>query len=136
MTASSTNTSLYPLAGIGNVGSYQVSGIPFITGSTFANTEEFAVHFPYVAKAFTVINRSSADIRVHFAPTASGRVIAGHHYITLDDQKDSYTFVNKCTSVYLTLASGSATGSFELHAELTSIPISQMFHLTGAGITS
>lgn len=135
MTATSTSTSLYPMAGIGNVGSYQVSGIPFLTGTTITNTEEITIHFPYVAKEFTVVNASSADIRVHFAPTASGRVIQGNHFITLYDIKDSYTFVGKCTSVYLTLASGSGTGSFQLHAELTTISISQMFHLTGAGLT-
>ena len=38
-------------AGIGHVGSYQVSGIPWITGSTdIDDGQEQKISFPYVAK--------------------------------------------------------------------------------------
>ena len=56
--------------GLRNVGSYQVSGQPFITGSE--NLDAGTVHlvqFEKVAKSFTVINNNSnagEDIRVHF----------------------------------------------------------------------
>ena len=38
----------YPGVGLRNVGSYQVSGHPFITGSLMATDEEVKVSFPYV----------------------------------------------------------------------------------------
>ena len=60
----------WPSPGLRNVGSYQVSGHPFITGSTnLDNGKVHMVEFPFVAKTFTVINTSSnsgEDIRVHF----------------------------------------------------------------------
>jgi hypothetical protein len=54
---------------------YQVSGYPYITGSTtLANSGEDKLAFPGVTKSITVINRLSGsgdapDIRVHFAPS-------------------------------------------------------------------
>ena len=54
--------------GLRNVGSYQVSGTPWITGS--ANLDTAKVHmveFPHVSKSFTVINtNTTGSFRVHF----------------------------------------------------------------------
>ena len=70
--------------GIGAVGSYQVSGLPYITGSTsLAAGAEEKVEFTRVAKTVLVINDSSEDIRVHFNATGSGNVVGGKHYVTL-----------------------------------------------------
>ena len=40
--------------GLRNVGSYQVSGWPYTTGSAVADTARYKVSFPYVTKSITV----------------------------------------------------------------------------------
>jgi hypothetical protein len=128
--------------GLFNANSYLVSGIPFLTGgvipsSSFStNDAEKKITFPYVARTITVINRTNTDLKVHFASNAAGRVSgSAHHYLTLPDAKDSFTFNVKCKEIYVSLMSGSADGEFELAAELTTIPTTDMFNLTGSGIT-
>ena len=68
--------------GLNNVGSYQVAGTPYITGSTTLGAgHETSFAFPMVTKTITVINRSAEDIRVHFNSTGSGRVVDGNHFV-------------------------------------------------------
>ena|SRR3990167_1416522 len=127
--------------GLFNTNSYLSSGIPFQTGSTIFSSSfgtdfgQSQVDFPYVAKSVTVINTSAVDLRVHFVSALSGSVVAGHHYTTLTDNKDSMTFTSKCRRIYISLATGSANGSYELYADLTNIPPYEMFPLTGSGLT-
>ena len=96
-------------SGLGSVGSYQVAGTPFITGSTIGAGLEIQVNFPNVTRSITIINKdaSSDDIRVHFASTGSANTLAGLHYITLGELNSSLTMNVKCNSVYLS-APGSA----------------------------
>ena len=127
-------------AGLGNVGSYQVSGIPYITGSTdIDNGQEQSFSFPYVTKSITVINNSAVDLRIHFNSTSSAggaQVITGLHYITLTENRDSITFNVKCKEIYISNASGASNGSYEVIAELTSIETGNMYALTGSGLTT
>ena len=122
--------------GVSHVGSYQVSGRPWITGSTDIDNNSTNVHkFPAVAKSVTVINRSAVDLRVHFNPTGSegGNVFGGLHYVTLTENRDSITFNVRCKEIYIT-AQGN-NGAYELVAELTTISHDEMFALTGSGLT-
>tara|TARA_R110002020_G_scaffold26761_1_gene86583 strand:+ start:1275 stop:1793 length:519 start_codon:yes stop_codon:yes gene_type:complete len=141
--------------GLRNVGSYQVSGHPFITGSTFsAANKVHLIQFPYVSKSLTVINTTTAgdgDIRVHFqsgsgvtAVTSTGLtgeqgitddadVISGYHFITVPDGQGSVTLEVKCKQFYISNSTGSCT--YQVLAELTNISTSRMYHLTGSGIT-
>jgi hypothetical protein len=127
--------------GIHNVGSYQSSGWPYITGSTINNMEEKYHAFPMVAKAVTVIasgafgTNPAALLRVHFASTSSDSayVIDGHHYVSMESDDQSITFNSKCKGIYLS-ALGSDVG-YEVVAELTNIPTDRMFALTGSGVT-
>ena len=51
--------------GLHNVGSYQSSGKPFMTGSSFADdTTCQMIEFPSVSKSFTVINTTSRVVLV------------------------------------------------------------------------
>ena len=95
-------------AGLHNVGSYQVSGRPWITGSD-----------------------------AHVAPGITGTTtVANKHYFPLEDDKDAYTFNTKCTDVYISTPSGNARiAKWRIVAELTGIQASSMFELTGSGIT-
>jgi len=125
--------------GLRNVGSYQVSGHPYITGSVLYATEEKKVSFPYITKSITVINSSSAGaevstkLKVHFASTgSSANVIAQKHYIEFNTLEDSFEFDVKCKEIYI---SSPEVGGFMLYASLTNIPTGSMYTVTGSGIT-
>ena len=126
--------------GLRNVGSYQISGHPYITGSKLAANEEKYVEFPFVTRDFTVINSGSGQgpvLRVHFNSTSSaGNVITGHHYVTLESDDQSYTFHHKCKGVHVSCVSvDNADNGFEVVANLTGISTGHMYELTGAGLT-
>lgn len=146
----------WPSPGLRNVGSYQVSGHPFVTGSdNLDNNKVHMVEFQYVCKSFTVINNNSnsgEDIRVHFesgsavavgVPGDTGAqtiadtrdVIANFHYITVPAGNASLTMDARCTKLYISNGSGTSNLAYQVFAELTSIPIGSMYHLTGSGIT-
>ena len=124
-------------AGIHNVGSYQVAGSPYITGSTALEAgNEDKVEFPFVAKSVTVVNHSSNDIRVHFNATGSGNVVGGLHFIELDSDEDSYSFNVKCKEIYVSApAANSGDAEYRVIAELTHIVPGRMYELTGSGLT-
>tara|TARA_R110002110_G_scaffold395361_1_gene609929 strand:+ start:171 stop:605 length:435 start_codon:yes stop_codon:yes gene_type:complete len=129
----------YTSPGIQNVGSYQSSGWPWISGSGKLRAgEERKFSFPMVTKNVTVIQSGSdGSCRVHFASTASGPgVIQGKHYVSLNSHEDSYTFNVKCKEIYISCVAGDQDDlSWEVVAELTNIPTGSMFVLTGSGIT-
>jgi len=136
--------------GLRSVGAYQVSGRPWVTGSAnFSHTGDFGIHdgtttasgvmklsFPYVTKTIYIQSNSSSDrILVYFNhPTSSGGVTgsAERHFITVFAGQN-FTFDAKCKELYLQ-AVGS-TQQFELIADLTNIPTSSMYELTGSGLT-
>lgn len=128
--------------GINNVGSYQVSGLPYVTGSVLSsgsystNNGQVQVSFPYVTRSITVISRSDTNIRVHFNDLTSGNVISARHYITLTAEKDTITFNVKAKEIYVSLEDNISDGEFELFAELTTISSREMYDLTGSGLTS
>ena len=101
---------LTPTVGLRNVGSYQVSGHPFLTGALLAKGQEFQVDFPFVTKNFTVIVSGTAGtgpvLRVHFNTSSAGNVIGGHHFITLEASRESVTFDTKCTQVFIHVCFG------------------------------
>jgi hypothetical protein len=149
----------YPGHGVGlrNVGSYQVSGEPWISGSSDqADDKVKRFEFPYVTRELTVYNYSgggadggtgqSNTIRVHFSSgsghdfssadiismNAGSTIYSGLHYVSVA-VGSSVTFKAKAKEVYVTSASGSA--SFRVLADLTNIPTARMYHLTGSGLT-
>lgn len=126
----------YPRAGVGNVGSYLVSGIPFVTGSgTITGTDEMKIEFPFITQKITVVNRAAADLRVHFATNGgNAQVIAHHQYVTLDSKEDAVEFNVRVKEMFITPVATS--GEWEVFAELTTIHPNEMFALTGSGITN
>ena len=118
--------------GLGNSAAYMVSGYPYITGSTnHQNNQEMEIKFPLVTKRITVINRADKEIRVHFSAKAnSNNVIGNLHYITLDTAEDSMDMQVKVDRMYIT-GDGSYSGdaSFQVFAELTSIPTGSLGRL-------
>ena len=131
----------YPGHGVGlrNVGSYQISGHPFLTGTTDMGSAgtEHKVEFPYVTKSITVVNSGSADdkeIKIHFnSDSDPGDVLDAFHYISLSSDEDTFTFDVKCKEIFIT--NTDANAGFMLYASLTNIPTGSMYALTGSGLT-
>ena len=121
--------------GIGNVGSFQVAGTPFLTGAAvISNGTEFRIDFPAVTKNLKVFcTHAENSIRVHFDSKDDVNTIANKHFLTITS--GSIDLGVKCKTVYISNASGGAS-SFELYAELTGIEPGMMFELTGSGINN
>jgi hypothetical protein len=123
--------------GLRNVGSYQVSGHAWVTGSTIAlGTDTHTIEFPYVTKNIIVQNTRTSGtkhIRVHFADPAQQSSIS--HFITVKvGQK--VTLDVKCAKIYLTGHDSSINSyRYEVYASLTEIPAQRMYELTGSGIS-
>ena len=128
-------------AGLWNVGSYQSSGSPWVTGSTGLSSED-KIQFPAVTKSVTVIAPKLNDvIRVHFNSEADGLVIQGRHYIPLTGStfggagsSSRITLDVKCKEIYISTPSGPS--DYVVVAELTGISTEQMYALTGSGLTT
>ena len=126
-------------SGLGSVGSYQIAGTPYLTGSIIGAGAEHKIQFPTVTKSILVINKDSdqsdSSLQVHFNPTSSGEVINGYHYFPLDAQKETFTINAKCKEIYISNPNGSGESRYFLVAELTGIERREMFVLTGSGLT-
>ena len=123
--------------GLNNVGSYQVAGTPYITGSTTLGAgHETSFAFPMVTKTITVINRSAEDIRVHFNSTGSAAVVAGLHYQILSGSIREIEMNVKCRRIYISAPDSGVNRSYRVVASLTQIPVERMYELTGSGLTT
>jgi len=130
--------------GLHNVGSYQVSGRPFVTGSNISGSEnvilagdEISVSFPNVTKQVTVWNYASSSVgklRCHLVSSGS---IDDHavrkHYVELS-QNESITLNIKCNRIWL--SSVGQDINWKLYASLTNIPAARMYELSGSGINA
>ena len=130
----------YRQNGIGSVGSFQVSGVPYITGAVIPAGEEHRIQFPTVAKSVVVVNKdadvdSNDKLYVHFNATGSGEVISGYHYFPLDANDANMTFNVKCKEIYISNPNASDSSQYFVIAELTGIQAEDMFQLTGSGLT-
>ncbi len=128
-------------AGIGAVGSYQVSGVPWITGSGaegLPSGAEHKIEFPTVAKSVLVMKFDAgvgAPLRVSFNSTGSGNVVGGNHFYPLTTDRDAISFGVKCKEIYVSNSSSVETSGYIVVAELTGISSDEMFSLTGSGLT-
>ena len=134
----------YPGHGIGlrNVGSYQVAGQPWITGSVLEPAAVKKVSFPYVTKTINVQVTGAYPAYLSFQdPEGTNSTKAGFHQYTLAASGTSnggvnqYKFDVKCNALWLSGAAGTQTG-FQLLAEITNIAQNHMYALTGSGIDS
>lgn len=86
-----------PTAGLNNVGSYQVSGIPFATGSlSVSSTAVTEVVFPQVSKFVVVKNLTVNNLRVGFSVNG----VNGSNYFILGNN-ESFAGDLRVTKVYL-----------------------------------
>ena len=108
-------------SGLGNVGSYQVSGRPFVSSSIVVPAESGApakIPFPSVTRSITIRNDGAATIRCGFSINGiSGSTAANYFTLT---QNASFKEEFKVASVYL-ISDSAATSTATIIAGLTGI---------------
>lgn len=114
-----------PQSGIGSVGSYQISGIPYATSSVVGppvSSTPTEIEFPYVSKFIVVknVNPTSASLRVGFSENG----IKGTNYFLLD-KGESFGGDIRATKIYLLSNNGTAVSAFVV-AGLTGIDPSNL----------
>ena len=122
-------------AGLNNVGSYQVSGIPFATGSLTApaNTgTALKIEFPYVTRWISIANSSSHHIRFGFS--AAG-LAGSNHFIVPEDSHPTQNgpYELKCTELYIMSNDSSDRSGVYVMAGLTNIPVERVNNIGPSG---
>ena len=112
--------------GLHNVGSYQVSGMPFASGSISAmGATAVIVEFPYVTQWIQITNHdSSEELSASFTPEGmSGSNFFKVHAAPNNDKAAGYGLVLplKCTRLYF-----SGSSNFDVVAGLTNIPVNRI----------
>lgn len=128
-------------AGLNNVGSYQVSGIPFASGGLLApglSGTPIKVEFPFVTrwiKIVPVTGSSATHLRVGFS--ANGvkngnyfRYIVGNNLN--HESAPSAPLELKVTELYF-IGDNSATAGFDIVAGLTNIPVARINNISPSG---
>jgi hypothetical protein len=115
--------------GVGNVGSYQISGIPYATASfavSAAGSSPTEVAFPFVTKFVTISNTNTGtNVPLRFGFSANGvsgsaAGTPGDYYFVLDNG-DSYTGEFRITNLYLLSDTVGTQTSASIVAGLTGI---------------
>lgn len=141
--------------GIGNVGSYMVSGRPYLSSGRTANDMSVTsdtsliddsankVVFPAITKSLTVVNKDDTNaIFVSFAtlsledPDSVGdSVVKNNKTYWQIDSGESFTFNVKCSEIYV--HGDGADSTYDLYAEITNIGKSWNLSVIGIdGITT
>jgi hypothetical protein len=121
--------------GIASVGSYQVAGHPFITGSSNLDRGvEDTIKFPTVTKEIFIQNNGAADLRVHFASHSASNT-PHQNFLLLNRASGSLRIGVKCRHLFVSNVSAVQNGNYRIYAELTGIGVDRMFPLTGSGIS-
>ena len=110
-------------AGLSNVGSYQVSGIPFLSGTLDA-TSGLLIDFPYVSRWVIINNSGSADLNI------SLNVNTTVNLYTLQAGQQSPRLELKLTGLAL---EGGIAGGVSVIAGLTNLPVSRINNISPSG---
>ena len=116
--------------GLGNVGSYQVSGIPFASSSIPCGVSSSAptqVSFTTVTKEVVIKNTSgvTVDLRIGFSMNGVFDALGEKYFFTLANG-ESYSSSIRCTSVFLLSDHGTIEASASVIAALTGIPAERL----------
>lgn len=112
--------------GLGNVGSYQSSGIPYVTSSLTIPAESgtpLQVSFPSVTREFTVRNDGASEIRVGFSVLGVSGSSATNFYEVASS--GSFSAPMKVTDLFL-ISSHGTTGEATVVGVLTGIDRNQI----------
>ena len=118
--------------GLQNVGSFQVSGIPYATGSLCPHgiPAGMVVKFPYVTKWVTVQNVDpNHPLFVGFSSNGINAANANNYFVELPPATAEQPIIStgvmdlKLTEVWL---SGSGIGTCQVLAGLTNLPVARL----------
>ena len=121
--------------GLGNVGSYQASGSPFLSSSIVLSSDNSVVEisFPTVSRFDTIKNQgqeasNEVQFRVGFSQNGVNAV-ENTNYLLLDNQ-ESFSADYRVTSIYLRVhpTGGSTNATASVIAGLTSINNTELRH--------
>jgi hypothetical protein len=112
-------------AGLNNVGSYQVSGIPYLSGGIDA-TSGASLNFPHVTRWIQITNSGSADLYYGYSENGAAGNNAG---IILANSSTPRLEV-KATELYMR---GGENGGVYVAAGLTNLPISRVDNISPDG---
>ena len=123
-------------AGLNNVGSYQVSGMPFATGSLTipaSGSTPLRIEFPYVTQWISVTNTNSKHVRLGFSE--NGVKNGGNNYVLIheDNHPAEHTYYLKLTELYLLSDTGQSVANFSVIAGLTNIPVGRINNISPSG---
>jgi len=116
--------------GLYNVGSYQVSGMPFATGTVNCTTAT-KITFPYVTRWIYIDNSGNTDLRVGFSQAGVQGTNFFRIHATGSAGKESATntvLELKVTEIWL-----SGSNSVDVLAGLTNIPVSRVTNASPSG---
>jgi len=128
----------HPKAGPNLVGAYQLSGIPFVTGSVVAGENLSSVQkefpFPFATRFITLVNYNSADTEnLHVAFSAeglSGTPGSGQTNFFVVKSNSDVTLDVRCKSVFISTTND--TVKWSMCAGLTPIASADFPVLTGS----
>lgn len=131
--------------GLGNTSAYQVSGAPWVTSSYITTSVNYIkVVFPRVTKSVTITNipadgvfpftlTGSAPILFFFGPDLTGTYpplqVTHNHctHIPTASFSSSVKYEVKCSQVFIAKKYASTFAAFHISAELTNIPVEEMY---------
>ena len=125
-------------AGLNNVGSYQVSGAPFVTSSVVPQSGSgfFKVEFPYVTKQITISNNSTTShdlVRVAFSERGLEDGVANIFLVGSTKDGDGATTLNvKATELYV-MCDDNHTAPVSIFGSLTNLPVSRVNNISPSG---
>ena len=125
-------------AGLNNVGSYQVSGAPFVTSSVVpqSGSGHFKVEFPYVTKQITISNNSTTShdlVRIAFSERGLEDGVANYFLVGSTRDGDGATTLNvKATELYV-MCDDNHTAPVSIFGSLTNLPVSRVNNISPSG---
>ena len=122
--------------GLNNVGSYQVSGIPFASGNLTvpaSGSTPLKIEFPFVTQWVSVTNTNSKHVRLGFSE--NGVKNGGNNYVLIheDNHPAEHLYNLKLTELYLLSDTGQSVANFSVIAGLTNIPVERINNISPSG---
>jgi len=125
--------------GLQNVGSYQVSGIPFVTSSVTAPVSSgtpVQITFPSVTQRIIVENVGGEHLRVGF----SSNGVKGNNYFLVHEHAggtpSQFNYIDlrvKVSEIYILSNDAASTTAASISAELTNIDANQLLNSGPSG---
>jgi hypothetical protein len=124
-------------AGLNNVGSYQVSGAPFVTSSAVpaSGTVFHKIEFPFVTKEITILNHAPTTKPIRLSFSERGMRDDLKNYVLIGSSVDGgpTTLNVKATELYMMSDDSTATYEVSVFASLTNLPISRVNNIGPSG---